>query len=223
MDSNVINLRVFYEKLSRAKYISHLDITRCMQRAIKRAGIPVWYTEGFNPHIYITFALPLSLGYESYCEIMDMRLTQQMDFNVIKDKLNECLPCDIRVRDVALQIEKPEAIVNANYRVSLFSDKIAPQTVLDSFNEFFSNDKIEVMKKSKKGSKLVDIKPDCKVISLNLIENGIEINLDCTAGISKNVNPSLLIAEFKTRYNYSDLFMSVVKNAVYDSDGNLFC
>ena len=56
----MINIRVFYHKTSRAKYISHLDIMRCMQRAVVRAGLPVWYTEGFNPHIYLTFSLPLS-------------------------------------------------------------------------------------------------------------------------------------------------------------------
>ena len=73
------NLRVFYEKTGRAKYISHLDINRCMQRALRRAEIPVWYTEGFNPHPYTTFALPLSLGYESLCETMDLRITRMMD------------------------------------------------------------------------------------------------------------------------------------------------
>lgn len=58
-------VRIFYKKLDVAKYISHLDMQRCMQRAVKRAKLPVWYTEGFNPHPYITFALPISLGIES--------------------------------------------------------------------------------------------------------------------------------------------------------------
>ena len=65
--------RVFYTKTGRAKYISHLDVTRCFQRALQRAGLSVWYTEGFNPHSYLTFTLPLSLGYESLCESMDKR------------------------------------------------------------------------------------------------------------------------------------------------------
>ena len=56
-------VRIFFEKRDRARYISHLDITRCLSRAFARTDIPVWYTEGFNPRIYMTFALPLSLGY----------------------------------------------------------------------------------------------------------------------------------------------------------------
>ena len=73
-----IDYRVFYTKTGRLKYISHLDVNRLMQRALKRSGLPVWYSEGFNPHIYITFALPLALGLESRYEIMDFRLTANL-------------------------------------------------------------------------------------------------------------------------------------------------
>ena len=71
-------MRLFYEKTDTAKYISHLDINRCMQRAMKRAGIPLWFTEGFNPHAYLTFPLPLALGYESVYECVDFRLVEEM-------------------------------------------------------------------------------------------------------------------------------------------------
>ena len=56
------DLRLFYTKTGSAKYISHLDVMRAFQRAFRRSKIPVWYTEGFHPHLYLTFALPLSLG-----------------------------------------------------------------------------------------------------------------------------------------------------------------
>ena len=69
------NVRVFFEKTGMTKYISHLDLMRCMTRAIKRAAIPAWYTEGFNPHLFITFALPLTLGVESLCESMDIPIS----------------------------------------------------------------------------------------------------------------------------------------------------
>ena len=72
------NIRVFYNKTQRAKYISHLDINRCMQRALKRSGLPVWYTEGFHTHIYVTFALPTPLGFESMYEAMDFRLIEEL-------------------------------------------------------------------------------------------------------------------------------------------------
>ena len=80
----MIKVRAVFAKRGRAKYISHLDLNRCMQRVFKRSGIPIWYTEGFNPHIYITFALPLSLGYESGVEIMDFNITEGIPFKDIR-------------------------------------------------------------------------------------------------------------------------------------------
>ena len=67
-------VRLRFSKTGRLKYISHLDINRAMSRALKRAGIPLWYTEGFNPHPYMSFSLPLSLGVESLCESVDLRI-----------------------------------------------------------------------------------------------------------------------------------------------------
>ena len=70
------SVRLFYTKHGRMRFISHLDMTRFMARVIRRAELPVWYTEGFNPHLYMTFALPLSLGFESEYEAVDIRLLQ---------------------------------------------------------------------------------------------------------------------------------------------------
>ena len=71
-------VRLRFSKTGRLKYISHLDINRAMSRALKRAGIPLWYTEGFNPHPYMSFSLPLSLGVESLCESVDLRITGEI-------------------------------------------------------------------------------------------------------------------------------------------------
>ena len=67
-------VRVWFKKMGMSRFVSHLDLMRAMTRALRRADVPLWYTEGFNPHPYITFALPLSLGMESLCESMDMRI-----------------------------------------------------------------------------------------------------------------------------------------------------
>ena len=70
--------RIVFEKRGRVKYISHLDLNRCMLRAVRRSGLPAWYTEGFHPHMYLMFPLALSLGAESTCEVMDIRLTEEV-------------------------------------------------------------------------------------------------------------------------------------------------
>ena len=85
-------VRVFFAKEGRLKYISHLDVTRCLARVFKRSGLPIWYTQGFNPHAYLTFALPLPLGVESRCESFDFRLTEEVSYEEVKDRLNAVLP-----------------------------------------------------------------------------------------------------------------------------------
>lgn len=93
-------VRLLFSKTDRCKYISHLDINRCMSRALTRAQIPLWYTEGFNPHPYMSFSLPLPLGVESMCESLEIRITGDISNSEIKDKLNAVLPTGIRIVDV---------------------------------------------------------------------------------------------------------------------------
>ena len=89
-------VRVFFAKEGRLKYISHLDVTRCLARVFKRSRLPIWYTQGFNPHAYLTFALPLPLGVESCCESFDFRLTEEVSCEEVTDRLNAVLPDDLR-------------------------------------------------------------------------------------------------------------------------------
>ena len=108
------NVRVFYRKFGSCKYISHLDTNRVMLRAIGKSGLNIWRTEGFNQHAYITFALPLSLGFGSECESMDFRvLDDNEDLSAIPDRLNSCLPEGIRVFRCAESVHKPAAIDSA--------------------------------------------------------------------------------------------------------------
>ena len=109
----MIRLRAIFEKKDRAKYISHLDLNRCMLRTFRRSGLPIWYTEGFNPHPYFSFALALSLGYESSCEILDFNLNEELPFEEIKDKLNAVMPSGMKIISVAEQKLKITAIASA--------------------------------------------------------------------------------------------------------------
>lgn len=220
--SEMINIRVFYHKKGRAKYISHLDITRCMQRALVRSELPVWYTEGFNPHIYLTFALPLALGYESEYETMDLRLVTMVDFEEVKERLNQVLPSDIRIMQVDLQKNKPEVIQSALYEVTLRNEKIGGQTLKDCLNHLFSEETIEVVKKTKKGNKTIDIKPDMTIRNIEVLPQEIVITMTACAGIEKNINPNLLTDEMIGKYSLEGTQTAVLRKAVYDKDGNLF-
>lgn len=215
----ISNVRVFYKKLSRARYISHLDITRCMQRAIKRADIPVWYTQGFNPHIYLTFALPLALGYESECESMDFRLIEEMSFDEVLTRLNQALPPDIIAYKVAEQINKPEKIVKASYEIEVFLVGVSAKAINDAFIEFVKKDEIEVVKRTKKGDKLIDIKPDCISFDSCVRDDKMFLEIEMTAGITRNINPTLLIDEFLAQNNLDEACTNVLRKRILMENG----
>ncbi len=214
------NIRIFYSKKGRAKYISHLDITRCMQRSLKRAGLPVWYTQGFNPHMYMTFALPLPLGYDSECEAMDLRMTQKLDFEEIKNRLNQALPPDIRVIRAAEQIHKPQEIVRASYEVTFFCAD--SQTLSAAFEDFIKSDEILVMKRTKKGAKQVNLKPEFSIAGKELGAGFVRYQMLTTAG-QKNFNPTLLTDFFLETSGFADVRTKVLRKQIFLEDGTEFC
>lgn len=115
--------RIWFHKFGTAKYISHLDLNRCVARAFHKAKLPMWYTEGFNPHAFVTFALPLSLGVEGKHESMDIRLLEDMPKEEIIHRLNDALPKDIRVYDVTEPQMKPGKIAYADYEIRYAADE----------------------------------------------------------------------------------------------------
>ena len=182
----MIKIRAIFEKCGRAKYISHLDLNRCMQRAFKRSGIPIWYTEGFNPHIYINFALPLSLGYESKAEIMDFNITEEMPFDEIMNKLNNAMPEGLKVTKVYTPATKQLEIKYSDFKITF--DKC----IKKDFEKFINQDTINTIKKTKRGEKEIDLKPDIKILSYEEINGNTILNLRLPAGNDKNINPSLI-------------------------------
>ena len=205
------NLRLFYRKRGRAKYISHLDITRCMQRSLKRAGLPVWYTQGFNPHMYMTFALPLALGYESDYECMDLRFTHLMDFEEIQSRLNTALPRDIQVWKVDFQKEKPLAITQADYRLTVYPQD--PERFWQEFSAFCEQPEILTQKRTKKGMKTVDLKPEFTLLGHQTEGERCILTLRTTAG-QKNFNPTLLTDAFWAASGQTG-YVQVLRTAVY--------
>ncbi len=191
----VYDVRAFYKKFDRAKYISHLDLYRTIQRSFQRAKLPIWYTQGFNPHIYLNFALPIALGYEGVNESFDFRLTTDIPFEEVKERLNAAMPVGIEVTDVQTPVRKPNDIERADYELLISSRKTDVDTLFDKINEFFNKEAIETIKRTKKGPKTIDLKP---MILKSEISKGekIKINLTLPAGISLNINPTLLIDAF---------------------------
>ena len=93
-------LRVKFRKVGNLQYISHLDLQRTFGRVLVRAGLPLWYTKGFNPHIKMVFGMPLPVGSESECEYLDIRIEREMSCDEVKARLNGELTEELAVLDV---------------------------------------------------------------------------------------------------------------------------
>lgn len=192
----MLRLRATFEKSGRAKYISHLDLNRCMLRIFRRSKLPVWYTEGFNPHPYYSFALALSLGFESNCEIMDFNITDDnISLTSVRDRLNEVMPEGMRIVDIAVQKQKITAIAKAEYEFELKTNDITG--IYAEVENLLNGAEILIEKKTKKGIKTVDLKPDTEIVKLEKGEDSVKITMRLPAGTKTNYNPTLFTEALK--------------------------
>ena len=187
-------VRIRFSKTESAKYISHLDTNRVFSRAFARAGINLKYTEGFNPHPYMSFSLPLSLGVESLCENVDIRIIDDISNEEIKTKLNDVLPSGIKVVDVYEDFMDSKEIVYSDYVYKFeFEDNAL---ALERIKAVLESDEILALKKGKKGKRRIlketDIKQFIVKYSITVRDSFIVLNVRLSAGPEKNLNPSLL-------------------------------
>ena len=161
------SIRIWFTKKDASKYISHLDLTRCLIRAFRRTDIPLWYTEGFNPHPYLVFSLPLPLGAEGLREVLDIRLTDDSYTNErVLSELNRVSVPGIEFLEVAEPIEKNLAINKAFYTVTIPSVTNAKE-LYNSIKCEVNKGDITIEKKTKKGKLFFGCTsfPDCSFTS----------------------------------------------------------
>lgn len=187
-------VRLRFSKTGQAKYISHLDVNRVFSRALSRAKINLWYTEGFNPHPYMSFSLPLSLGVESLCENVDIRIVDDISDDEIKQRMNDALPQGIRVLDVYENFMDCREICFSDYVFKFeFSDN---ETALQKIKDVLSADCVMALKKGKQGRRRVfketDIKQFIDKYNISIRDNNVVLNARLLAGSEKNLNPTLL-------------------------------
>ena len=211
------NVRVFFKKFAECRYISHLDLNRVMLRAVGKSRLNVWRTEGFNQHAYITFALPLSLGFSSERESMDFRLLDdEMDLSLIPDMLNACLPQGIRVFDCQEAKYKPADIDSALYEAVLTSDDTSVKELYTATAQLLESDEIPVEKKTKKGFKTVNLKEYVRTFSLS-----VTLSITLPAGSSTNINPTLFVTALEKKTSV-EIFYDISRKEIYTKEGEPF-
>lgn len=177
------NFYARYKKFGRAKYISHLDMVRVFNRVFRRGGIPIAYSEGFNPHPKISFALPLSVFYESECEIMLFSVTEEISADELLKRFSTSMPEGLEVIEV--KEGKPD-VKHLSYCLYNVYCNQPTQSELDSFLKLGS---MVVPKKTKSGIKDTDIRGDIADIKL---EDGCMTML-LSAGSQANLKPDVVI------------------------------
>lgn len=194
-----------------------------MLRALHKSGIPIWHTEGFNPHPFATFPLPLSLGFRGVNECMDVKLEDD-DYSLseIISRLNECLPRGLRVFDATEAIMKAGKIAYASFTINIDDENVSSHTICEQVKELLTLDSIEIEKKTKKGfMKTVDIKPAIKAFSIKETLSSAVVEVTLSAGSTDNVNPNLLISALNKRFG-TDYYAEITRNELYNADMDVF-
>ncbi len=225
-ENNYVDVRLFYSKTGSAKYISHLDTMRAFQRAFRRCrDLDFWYTEGFNPHLYLTFALPLSLGYESGAETVDFRLASHVPYREVVEKLNAVLPAGFKAYKAAKPVMNAKVIRFADYNISFTADGIDPEAVLAEWYRCFTRESVTVKKFTKRGAEDVDLKAGekIKLSKLKQFENRFCFKARLVSGVELNINPNLVLQAFKEFCEIEPQDVEIKRVAVYNGKMEEFC
>ena len=217
-------LRALFQKTGNAVYISHLDLMRLFQRSFKRAGLPLTHTKGFNPRPSVSIALPLSVGVESQCELLDFDLEgEPVPEEEILRRLNACLVPGVKglacyqggrkIRDLALL----QCCLTLEY------DRGIPQGAMEAILALFSRESLVVSKKGKNGPVDQDIIPMLHVLGMEEGGAGQLLLKACICCQNPTLNPNQLLEAIKVYLpELAPDFCHVAREEIYDSQKNIF-
>ncbi len=186
------DIRVTFTKLGKLKYISHLDLQRAIHRMLVRSGLPIAYSEGFNPHPRLNIALPLSIYQEGERELFDFRLTEDVENEVITESLRKAAFPEMEI------IKAEVAVGKLHTKRALWRLELETDMPLEEIKNAFNGEMV-VTKRSKSGDKQVDISPMIKFIAVEGAENRVILRVELNAAGNDYLNPSYVAAFFGDR------------------------
>ena len=228
MNNTPINLRIKFKKTGRLQYISHLDLVRTMNKIIVRAGLPLWYTEGFNPKPKMVFAAPLSIGTESVTEYMDLRLTERMSEEAALNALNKNMTAEMQALEAYYPETKLTDLKWLSYTMRIKTEGNVAQ-IAEKCEQALHADTVCVEKKTKSGELvLTDIRPLIK--STAVVSDGENVVIRCvlSADASAFLNPEYVIKALKSScgiLSCGDLtaeYYSIMRESAYCADMSPF-
>lgn len=217
------SVRLWFKKDGLAVYISHLDMNRCMTRAVRRAEIPLWYTEGFNPHPYMTFLMPLPLGQVGMREPLDIKIEGEITFGEIKKRLNAVMPEGIEIVDVAKPECKPNAIAAAEYEVVVeFADDEQAAAFAANAESIMQGGVLNAEKRSKKGIKTVNLCELVRTFEIGTQGRFVNVKTILAAGNTVNLNAELLLSSLLVQSDAKNEGISIVRTKLLQEDLSIF-
>ena len=217
------SVRIWFEKSGLAVYISHLDMNRCMTRAVRRAEIPLWYTEGFNPHPYMTFLMPLPLGQTGEREPLDIRIEQDMSFDEIKDRLNSVMPEGISIVDVSEPFNKANEIAAAEYEIiTEFLSEGEAEGFAAGAQDVIESGVLNAEKRSKRGIKTVNLCEMVRSFECTANENKVITKAVLAAGNTVNLNAELLMNALFAEFAAEPEKNSITRTKLLRDDLSIF-
>lgn len=192
-----IKVRIKFSKHGALKFIGHLDIMRYFQKAFRRSGIDIAYTEGFSPHPVMSFAAPLGVGLESDGEYLDVELNFLESTEELKTKLNEQMAEGMEVLSVVVLPEKSgsamAAVAAAGYYFMFRNEFVPPMGWTEAIDKFLEKDHIMVEKQTKKSILEIDLKPAIYDFRLSSYQEKDCLYLMVNASSSGNIKPVMVI------------------------------
>jgi len=216
-----MKIRIRFAKEKEAKFISHLNLSAIFSRAISRLEIPVNYTEGFHTHPYLVFSQPLSLGYESLCEVLDVELTEEMPITEILARFQRerAMPGGIFVYDVYEPQAKLSDIAFARYQISLDT---LNKTLKEKVDSLFAQKEVMVMKKTKRSESMVNIIPSIRSISTQEKTDQLLIDVALPCSSSDNLNPKYAADAVISSFPDGIGQISYMKSNIYDRNMEIY-
>ncbi|MBQ8357652.1 MAG: DUF2344 domain-containing protein [Clostridia bacterium] len=191
-------MRILFRKVGNLQYISHLDLQRTFSRVLVRAGLPLWYTKGFNPHIKMVFGMPLPVGSESECEMLDVRIEREMSEAEMLERLNAELTAELRALAVYPAERKFAEIAYAEYDYTIRTAG-GDQALSDRIRETLSTHPLTVTRRTKSGEKEVDILDFVHSYEVSFADGAVRIHAVLAAGEGKYLSPELLVTALKQK------------------------
>ncbi len=217
------SVRIWYKKSGLAIYTSHLDMNRCFTRAVTRAGIPLWYTEGFNPHPYLNFLLPLPLGQTGMREPIDIRIEKDMTKEEIKEKLNAVFPEGIEIVDVTDPVGKVNEVVSSKYVIDMsFDTEGEAEGFAACVSSIMDEGILNAEKRSKRGIKTVNLCEFVNSFEISQTENKIRIETVLATGTEKNLNANLLVDALCSQIAADYASLSIMRTEIYIKNKKIF-